>query len=119
MSLLPLVLALSPAPAATADWWWVQGNPEDAAIIFADGRSVSRAGDRATVRVLSLDRMGQAVERTLTVTCPAPRQEGPARFACDSEAERMGWAAMLGGTSPRDSARALFASRAQPGLARR
>ena len=111
MSLVPLVLALTPAPAAAGDWWWVEGDPQDAAISFADAGSVSRTAGGATVRVVSIDRTGQAVERRLTVSCPAGHADGPARFACGTDAERMGWAAMLGGLSPRDAARALFASR--------
>lgn len=110
MSMLPLVLAFTPAPDPATDWWWVQGDPQDAAITFADGRSVVRQGDHATVRTVTVDRTGQSVAQTLTFTCPAPAREGPRRFACGSDADRMGWAALLGTTSPHEAARALFAS---------
>lgn len=109
MSLLPIVLALA-APADQAEWWWVRGDPQDAAISFADAGSVRRDGDRASVRVTSVDRTGQTIDRVLTFRCPAPATEGPHRFACASDADRMNWAAMLGGTSPDEAARALFAS---------
>jgi hypothetical protein len=109
MSLLPLVLALTPAPAASADWWWVQGDPQDAAISFANARSAVRNGDQASIRVVSVDRTGQSVERVVTVRCPASPKEGPARFACGTGTDRMTWAAMLGGMTPRDAAQALFA----------
>lgn len=116
MSLLPLVLALT-APAG-GDWWWVEGDPADAAISFADAASVRRDGDRASVRVASLDRTGQRIDRVLTFRCPAPAGEGPHRFACGTDADRMNWAAMLGGTGPEQAARALFASEAQGRSAR-
>jgi hypothetical protein len=109
VSVLPLVLALT-TPADGGDWWWVQGDPQDAAMTFADARSVTRDGARATVRTVTIDRTGQALPQVMTFTCPAPPREGPHRFACDSDEERMSWAAMLGPLSPSEAARALFAS---------
>lgn len=110
MSLLPLVLAFTPAADPAVDWWWVQGDPQDAAITFADARSIRRVGADATVRTLVIDRTGQTLERVLTVRCPAREAEGPARFACGTEDDRMTWAAMLGPTAPREAAGALFVS---------
>ena len=109
MSILPIVLALS-APAVGGEWWWVQGDPQDAVMTFADSESVVRDGARARVRTVTIDRSGQAVIQHLTFACPASDREGARRFACDTAEDRMNWAAMLGPMSPSEAARAIFSS---------
>jgi hypothetical protein len=50
--LLVGLLALPPAPAAAADWWYlsVAGDPGDQAGFYADRESRRRSGDRVTIR---------------------------------------------------------------------
>jgi hypothetical protein len=99
-----LIACLS-APAMAADWWWVSGDPEDAAITFVDAESLMQGKARA----ISVDRSGAVTPLTVTVDCAKP---GTAvqRFACASEDKRMNSYAMLGGLDPRAAALALFAS---------
>ena len=53
--LLGALLALSPAPAAAADWWYlsVAGAPADQAAFYADRESRARSADRVTIREAS------------------------------------------------------------------
>lgn len=110
MKLLALILALTPAPAMAADWWWVEGDPQDAVMTFVDSTSASRQGDEVTLRTATVDRAGQSVERTQRFSCAGEPREAAHRFACASDADRLTWAAMLGGLTPREAALAVFAS---------
>jgi hypothetical protein len=110
MKLLAVMLALAPAPAAAADWWWVEGEPQDAAMTFVDSASAARQGETVTLRTATVDRSGQMIERTLRFSCAGQPREGAHRFAGAGDADRMTWAAMLGGLTPREAAMAIFAS---------
>lgn len=89
-----------------ADWWWVSGDPEDAAITFVDAESLAQGKARA----VSIDRSGAVTPRTVAIDCAKPADTAVQRFACASEDERMSTYAMLGGLDPRAAALALFAS---------
>jgi hypothetical protein len=100
-----LVACLS-SPAFAADWWWVSGEPEDAAITFVDAESLAQG----VARAVSVDRTGAVTPRTVAIDCAKPADTAVQRFACASEDERMNSYAMLGGLDPRAAALALFAS---------
>jgi hypothetical protein len=93
------------SPAMAADWWWVSGEPEDAAITFVDAESLAQG----VARAVSVDRTGAMRPQTVVVDCAKP-DGAVQRFACASDDERMNNYAMLGGLDPREAALALFAS---------
>jgi hypothetical protein len=114
--LVGALVVCTSSPAMAADWWWVSGDPEDAAIIFVDAASLTEGKARA----VSVDRSGTVTPQSVAIDCAKPADTAVQRFACASEDERMNSYAMLGGLDPREAALALFASgKKQPSAAPR
>lgn len=128
MLLLSAALSLTSIPTlveprATDDWWWVAGDSRDAAAVFVDGGSVRRSGDTASVLAVRIARDGSASDMSWEGRCGERHGDkevaAVARFACGSDDDHMEEAALLGGLSPVEAARAIFASRAREPARRR
>jgi hypothetical protein len=107
------MLGMVSLPANAADWWLVSDQPGDRAVYFADADSLVRDRDDAAVRVLRIDRSGEAVEMEHRARCnghaASSDEEALRRFACSTADERMHFAMMLGGMAPDEAAGLIFA----------
>jgi hypothetical protein len=94
------------------DWWWVAGDSRDEAAVFAEAGSVRRNGDSASVTAVRIARDGSASDFSWRGRCGGVHADeeiaAVARFACGGDEDHMREAAMLGGLSPVDAARAIF-----------
>lgn len=103
----------------SGDWWWVAGDSRDEAAVFVDGASVRHAGDSASVAAVRIARDGSAADFSWRGRCGGAHADkeiaAVARFACGTDDDHMREAAMLGGLTPAEAARAIFgAGRPQP-----
>lgn len=114
------MLGMISLPAQAADWWLVADAPGDRSVYFADADSMARENGEVALRILRIDRSGEAVEMEHRARCnqrpQSPDEEALRRFACSTEGERMHFAMMLGGMAPDEAASLIFAmeSRDQP-----
>lgn len=104
--------ALIQAPVSTSEWWWVSGDTRDSAAVFVDGGSVRRTGDTASVTAVRISRDGTPANVSWRGRCTDRHADDEiaavARFACTSDDDHMKEAALLGGLTPAEAARAIF-----------
>ena len=113
MTIMPVVLIGVALAGATPDWWWVAGDSNDGAAVFVDAATAGRTGESAAIDIVRVDRGGARASATWRGRCDAtqPNEEdrAVAAFACGNDETRMKTAAMLGGLTPPEAARAIFA----------
>jgi len=99
----------APVSAQAANWWWIAGKPEDAAIFFADAETMVRRNGDVILHVQRVEKSGKVIETVAHVQCSAPQtaqEENPlSLFACSTEDERMHLGIMLGDRTPSQTTR--------------
>ena len=114
--MMMVTAALVPVSARAADWWFITGEPEDDALLFADAETVVRRDAQATVHVQRIEKSGQAIETVARVQCEGPQQDTSLRrFVCSTD-ERLHLGIMLGDKTPRQTAQMIFAMRSSSRL---
>lgn len=121
-------LALAPAAASAADWWWVAGEPGSHDAYFIDADTIATAGAATWFKLLHINQMrGPSPARLEQVHCARtsePEGDSPDaaiaihRFACATPAERLSIGAMLGSIAPEATADMIFHA-PQPAVAQR
>lgn len=101
-------LAVAPATAQAADWWWVAGDPGDDQAWFVDADSINGSGDELSFQQMHVTRSAPAATESRTVSCGGHRDDPVERFVCASEEERLSIGAMLGPVAPQVAAAAIF-----------
>ena len=107
------LLSVSAAQAApAADWWWVAGDSKDDVAVFVDAETARLTGRTAAIDMVLVERSGARLTDTWRGRCDLPpsseEMRAVAEFACGSDETRMSSAAMLGGLTPEEAARAIF-----------
>jgi hypothetical protein len=110
---LALIAAVLSTPAAPADWWLVNdtrgGDARGAAsATFADVDSLNRQDDIVQLRVLRIDRKGQASETSERIECTPAIADPLGRFACATPEERDRYGLILAGVRPEEVAQMVF-----------
>jgi len=110
-TVMAAAIALAPAAAQAADWWWVAGEPGSQDAWFVDAESISVTGAKRTFQMLRIaaDRPGSSGEGS-EVDCTRATTDLVQRFVCASSEERMSLGAMLGPMTPETAAQAIFAA---------
>lgn len=101
-------VAVAPAAAQAADWWWVAGDPGDHEAWFVDTNSISGSGDELSFQQMHVTRSAPAAAELRTVSCGGDRDDPIERFVCAGKQERLSIGAMLGPVAPEVAAAAIF-----------
>jgi hypothetical protein len=104
--------ALVQQPELSGDWWWVAGDSKAEAAVFVNGESARRTGETASITAVRIARDGTPSDFSWHGRCADRHADDEiaavARFACGTDADHVQNAALLGGLSPAEAARAIF-----------
>lgn len=105
-------MALTPAAASAADWWWVAGEPGSDHAWFVDVDSIVADGPETSFRLLHVarGRTPDVLERRADCagSVDGGSDEAIQRFVCATPEERLSLGAMLGPIAPEVAASAIF-----------
>jgi hypothetical protein len=107
--MIAVAIALAPAAAQAADWWWVAGEPGSQDAWFVDADSISTTGAQRSFQMLRIaaDRPGRTEEGS-QVDCGRASTDLVQHFVCATPEQRMSLGAMLGPMAPEVAAKAIF-----------
>ena len=106
-----LIFSVTPMQDTGLNWWWVAGDSQDDAALFVDSSTLRQDGGRAGIQAVRIGRDGRATSASWQGPCEDVTLNPVARFACTGDDEHMREAALLGGMTPAEAARAIFSVR--------